>query len=312
MKLSGRVLLCAAVAAIAGCGASHPGVTSAPHLSAPRASAPESSAALPVAATQFATSADGVSIAWRRMGQGEPAIVLVHGWAADSSIWRAQLAALAARYSVVTLDLAGQGASGANRQDWSLPHFAQDVATVVAKLPNTPVILVGQGMGGPVALEAAPLLGARLHGIIGVETFRTIGQPPPLASQLEQNLQPFRSDFPGALRRFVTATLFHPQADPAVVRTVVELMAQTVPARGVAALAELNRLDYAAILPAVKTPIVVIDSDLGGAADGTRLHRTDPQLQLITLSGDDSFAMLDDAQRFNTVLLRAIGSLAAR
>jgi pimeloyl-ACP methyl ester carboxylesterase len=300
------------MAAFAACGASHPGVTTAPRLSAPADSAAQSSAALPVAATQFATSADGVSIAWHRMGQGEPAIVLVHGWAANSSIWRAQLAALAARYSVVTLDLAGQGASGANRQSWSLPNFAQDVAAVVARLPNAQVILVGQGMGGPVALEAAPLLGARLHGIIGVETFRTIGQPPPLPSQLEQNLQPFRSDFVGTMQRFVTATLFHRQADPAIVRTVVELMAQTVPARGVAALAELNRLDYAAILPAVKTPIVVIDSDLGGAADETRLHRSAPQLQVITLSGDDSFALLDDVPRFNATLLRVIASLAAR
>lgn len=304
------MLLCAAVAAAAGCGASHPGVTSTAGLSAPRASAPESSAA--ALAPQFATSADGVSIAWHRYGQGEPAIVLVHGWATNSTIWRMQLAALAAHYSVVTLDLAGQGASGANRQDWSLPHFAQDVAAVVAQLPNTPVILVGQGMGGPVALEAAPLLGARLQGIIGVETFRTIGQPPPLASQLEQNLQPFRSDFPGALRRFVTATLFHPQADPAVVRTVAQLMAQTAPERAVAALSALNKLDYAAILPAVKAPIVVIDSDLGGSVDEARLRRSDPRLRVITLNGDDSFPMLDDAQRFNTVLLQAIGSLAAR
>jgi pimeloyl-ACP methyl ester carboxylesterase len=304
------MLLGAALAGLAACGASHPG--SAAAGSAPAGSAPAGRAALSAAAAQFATSADGVSIAWRRFGQGEPAIVLVHGWAANSSIWRAQLAALAARYSVITLDLAGQGASGANRQSWSLPNFAQDVAAVVARLPNAQVILVGQGMGGPVALEAAPLLGARLHGIIGVETFRTIGQPPPLPSQLEQNLRPFRADFAGAVQRFVTATLFHAQADPALVRMVVGLMAQTVPERGVAALAELNRLDYAAILPAVKAPIVVIDSDLGGAVDVGRLQRSDPQLRVITLSGADSFAMLDDPARFNSALLQAIAALTGR
>jgi pimeloyl-ACP methyl ester carboxylesterase len=294
------VLLYAAAAALVGCGANQPGATSAP----------VSSAALP-APPQFATSADGVHIAWRRFGQGEPVIVLVHGWAANATIWRAQIAALAAHYSVVTLDLAGQGASGANRQSWSLPKFAQDVAAVVAGLPNAPIILVGQGMGGPVALEAAPLIGARLHGIIGVETFRTIGQPPPLPAQLEQNLLPFRSDFAAALQRYVTATLFNRQADPGLVRTVVALMAQTAPERAIAALAELNRLDYASILPAVKTPIVVIDSDLGGAVDEARLHRVIPQLRVITLSGDDSFAMLDDSQRFNSALLLAIDSLAA-
>ena len=305
------MLLYAAAAAVAACGTRHPGATTAAAVSAPAASAPESSGA-PPALTQFARSADGVNIAWRRYGQGEPAIVLVHGWAANSTIWRAQLAALAAHYSVVTLDLAGQGASGATRQSWSLPNFAQDVAAVVAALPNARIILVGQGLGGPVALEAAPLIGARLHGIIGIETFRTIGQPPPLPSQVEQNLLPFRTDFVAAIHRYVTATLFNRQANPAVVRTVVELMAQTAPERGIAALAALNRLDYAALLPAVKTPIVVIDSDLGGAVDAARLQRLIPQLRVITLSGDDSFPMLDDSQRFNSALLLAIDSLLAR
>jgi pimeloyl-ACP methyl ester carboxylesterase len=304
------VLLYAAAAGLVACGTHHPGATTPASVSAPAASAPDSSGA-PAALTRFATSADGVNIAWRSFGHGEPAIVLVHGWAANSTIWRAQLAALAAHYSVVTLDLAGQGASGTNRQSWSLPNFAQDVAAVVAALPNTRIILVGQGMGGPVALEAAPLVGARLHGIIGVETFRTIGQPPPLPSQLEQNLLPFRTDFGGALHRYVTATLFNRQANPAIVRTVVELMAQTAPERAVAALAELNRFDYASILPAVKTPIVVIESDLGGAVDEARLHRVIPQLRVITLSGDDSFPMLDDSQRFNSALLLAIDSLLA-
>ncbi len=92
-----------------------------------------------------------------------------------------------------------------------MENFAQDVAAVVAQLPETRIILVGQGMGGPVALLAGPLVGTRLRGIIGVETFRTIGQPAPLPSRLDQDLQPFRTDFAGALRQFVTGTLFHPQ-----------------------------------------------------------------------------------------------------
>jgi pimeloyl-ACP methyl ester carboxylesterase len=294
-----RLLLCAALALLAtACGSPAP-----PHAtSAPAA----------VAATQSAASVDGVSIAWRRYGQGDPAIVLVHGWAEDATIWRAQLAALSVRHTVVTLDLGGQGASGANRQNWTLLNFAQDVAAVVAKLPNAQVALVGHGMGGPIALAAAPLVGARLAGIVGIETFRTLGAPVPLPSQVEQALRPFRDDFAGALRQYVSATLFLPRTDPAVVHTVTALMAQTAPDRGVAELAALNKLDYASLLPAVKTRLVVIDSDLGGAVDESRLHHAAPRLTIITLHGDDSFPMLDDTQRFNTTLLQAIDSLTAQ
>jgi pimeloyl-[acyl-carrier protein] methyl ester esterase len=219
---------------------------------------------------------------------------------------------VAAHYTVVTLDLGGQGVSGTARPNWSLASFAQDVAAVVAALPNARIVLVGQGMGGPVALEAAPLIGARLAGLIGVETFRTLGEPTPLPSQVAQAVQPFRDDFAGAVRRFVTATLFRPRSDPALVRAVADLMARTAPARGVATLTDLNRLDYARILPAVKVPMVVIDSDLGGAVDPARLRHAAAHLTLITLNGDDSFAMLDDTGRFNSALLQAIASLAGQ
>jgi pimeloyl-ACP methyl ester carboxylesterase len=302
----------AALAAITACGPTHPGVGPTDGGSAPALSAPGAAASLPAAATQFIPSADGVMIAWRQYGHGEPAVVLIHGWATDSSIWREQLAPLALQHTVVTLDLGGAGASGTNRQTWSLAGFAQDVAAVVARLPQARVILVGDGLGGPVALEAAPLIGARVAGIIGAETFRTIGQPAPAPSQVDQYLQPFRTDFAAATRQFVTGTLFHAQTDPAVVRTVAELAAHSAPTRGLATLTELNRLDYASVLSAVKIPIVVIDSDLGGAVDEARLRKAVPQLRVITLTGDDSFAMLDDSRRFNTTVMQAIDSLVPR
>lgn len=301
-----RLIPCAAWVLLAACGRPHPDTAA----SAP-ASVPGASTVIPPV-TRFTASADGLPIGWHQYGHGDPAVVLIHGWAEDSTIWRAQLAVLAAHYTVVTLDLGGQGVSGATRRSWSLANFAQDVAAVAAVLPNPRIVLVGQGMGGPVALEAAPLIGARLAGLIGVETFRTLGEPAPLPSQVEQAVQPFRSDFAGTVRRFVTATLFLPRSDPALVRTVADLMAHTAPERGVAALTDLNRLHYASILPAVKVPMVVIDSDLGGAVDAGRLRHAAAHLTLVMLNGDDSFAMLDDTVRFNGALLQAIASLAGQ
>ena len=125
-------------------------------------------------------------------------------------------------------------------------------------------------------------------------------------------MQSFRADYPAAVRQFVSGTLFHAQADPALVHFVSDLMAQTPPDRALAALTELNKLDYATILPAVKVPIVVIDSDLDGTVDAARLQHAAARLRVVNLGGDDSFAMLDDAQRFNATLLQALGSLVAQ
>ena len=58
---------------------------------------------------------DGVPIAYDVRGQGKVAVVLVHCWACDRSFWKEQVDPLARRYRVVTLDLGGHGASGADR-----------------------------------------------------------------------------------------------------------------------------------------------------------------------------------------------------
>ncbi len=239
--------------------------------------------------------------------------MLIHGWATDSSIWREQLAALARHYTVVTLDLGGAGCLGSQSTDLVAARTSHRMSRRwLHKLPNAHIILVGDGLGGPVALEAAPLIGARVrrhHRGGDLSHHRPAGAA---ALQVDQYLQPFRADFRGG-----HPAVCHRHAVPCADRSgrgarVADLHGAQRAGAGVATLTELNKLDYASILPAVKVPIVVIDSDLGGAVDEARLRKVVPQLRLITLGGDDSFPMLDDSQRFNTTLLQAIDSLAAQ
>src|SRR5215469_2757259 len=95
-------------------------------------------------------SADGVHIEYRLYGKGEPAVVLVHGWSCNENYWNAQIDALKAQYTVVLIDLAGHGASGRNRADWSMANYGEDVAAVVRQIPNAQVVLVGHSMGATV------------------------------------------------------------------------------------------------------------------------------------------------------------------
>src|SRR5207237_220592 len=56
---------------------------------------------------RIATSPDNVHVEYRVYGHGEPAVLLVHGWANDSNYWHAQLDVLKARYTVVALRTVG-------------------------------------------------------------------------------------------------------------------------------------------------------------------------------------------------------------
>src|SRR5262249_15809410 len=115
-------------------------------------------------------SADGVRIAYTAGGKGEPALLFIHGGLADRTFWAAQLEPLAARHRVVALDLAGHGASGRDRKHWTFEAFGEDVKAVADATGLGKIVLVGNSMGGPVALAATRLMPARVVAVGGVGT----------------------------------------------------------------------------------------------------------------------------------------------
>ncbi len=294
-------LLCLAVTA---CGRS-----SMPSASAPPSAAVSGPAAHSAGVPLFADSADGVRIAYHVYGHGEPAVVLIHGWACNSTYWRAQLADLESRYTTVTLDLAGHGESGRNRTEWSMARYGEDVAAVARRLPNRRIVLVGHLMGGPVALEAAPLIGERLLGIVGVDTFRSLGLPPLPPQVVDRQIAAFRSDFIGQMHRFVPL-LFARTTPPAFVRKVADDMAREPPQIAIATLVNLNSVDFATLLPRIHVPIVAIDTNSGRVSE-QRIRKLVPGFRLVPLKNAGVFQMLEQPRDFNPILLREIATIAA-
>lgn len=132
-------------------------------------------------------SADGVNIAYETHGTGKPALVFVHGWSNDRTIWTDQLATFSKDHAVVALDLAGFGESGANRQEWTVSAFAGDVAAVLDSLALDSTILVGFSMGGGVVLEVANIMAERVNAVVLVEAFHdpNLQYSPELLAQIE-------------------------------------------------------------------------------------------------------------------------------
>ena len=238
-------------------------------------------------------------------------MLLVHGWACDENYWHAQLDALKARYTVVTLNLAGHGASGANRSDWSMANYAQDVAAVARALPNPQLVLVGHSMGAAVTLAATPLIGERVIGVVAVEALRSVGQPPLTARDIEQRVAPFEANFVGATRTLVTSSLFEPGADAALVQKVAYNMSLRPPAVAVPTLRSLLSMDLMGLLPAIHVPVYAINSDML-PTDAARIRRSLPDFHLDVLNHTGHFLMLEDPARFNALLLQDIGVISQR
>lgn len=303
----GRLMILAALTFLGACNKSNVPTPAGPAASeAPAPAAGDSSTVdgLP----EIATEADGVHIEYRTYGRGDPAIVLVHGWATDANYWNAQLPPLTSRYTVVAVDLAGHGASSANRTDWSMGNYGEDVATVVRRIPNRQVILVGHSMGGTVALEAARRIGDRVIGIIAVDALKSVGLPPMPQREIEIRIAPFRTDFVGQTRKYVTESLFEKGADPVLVQKVAYDMSLEPPAVAVPSLQALLGMDLAAVLPDIHVPVMAINSDLA-PTDETRIRHYLPDFKADVLPHTGHFLMMEVPQQFNPLLLRDIDTL---
>lgn len=260
---------------------------------------------------EIATEPDGVHIEYRRYGKGDPAVVLIHGWATDLNYWNAQFNPLKAKYTVVAVDLAGHGASSKNRTDWSMAKYGEDVATVVHELPNQQIILVGHSMGGTVALEAAPMIGDRVIGIIAVDALKSVGLPPASRAEIERKIAPFRTDFIAQVRKYATDSLFQKDADPVFVQKVAYDMSLEPPEVAVPSLQALLGMDFATVLPNIHVPVLAINSDLG-ATDEARIRKSLPNFKADVIAHTGHFLMMEVPDQFNPVLLRDIDTLVQK
>ena len=261
-------------------------------------------------AARIAIAPDGVHVQYRMYGAGEPALVFIHGWSCDSNYWREQVAAFDQKYTLVTVDLAGHGGTDSNRTEWTIDRFGQDVASALSAVPNQQIILVGHSMGGPVAIEAARLLKGRVIGIIGVDTFKSIGAPLPSKAQVDAAIKPFETDFIGQTRSLVADHLFVKGNNPQLAQKIAYDMSLSQPRVAVPAMRALLEYDFSGPLKDLSVPIVAINSDLGEPVNEARIRKALPKFRTVTLSGTGHFLMLEDPQRFNAALEAEVAAMA--
>ncbi len=247
-------------------------------------------------------SADGIPIHYEVHGRGEPALVFVHGWTCDRSYWSAQVPVFSERHRVVTIDLAGHGESGLGRDVWSMRAFGEDVAAVAEKLGLQEIVLVGHSMGGPVAVEAARILGDRVKAVVGADTFNDLSErwPPEV---IESWLEPFRTDFVAASQA-VVRTMFVPASDSALIEQVVADMSSAPPEVGLGAMEgyiDWHNNELASAFRELQAPVRLINSDYNptNVDAGREYHAS---FDAVLMPGVGHFVMMEDPATFNRLL----------
>ncbi len=246
----------------------------------------------------FVTSSDGTQIHYEVTGDGDTALVFVHGWMGNVRWWDAQRDAFAATHQVVTIDLAGHGRSGA-RAEGSADAYANDILAVVAATTAPRVVLVGHSMAGAYAIAACPAID-RLQRLILVDTLKNLDAIPTL-EQTAPLFASYRADFVAAVANVLPAYLFTPQTPPAIVERLTREFLTVSGDYACRLLEPLYRFDIRAAARRVRVPV----RGIGTRADasGMAVNRTYfADYDYVSIGDFGHYPMLEAPELFDAAL----------
>ena len=126
--------------------------------------------AQPVVSESKAFELDHIKVHYTNYGKGDAALVFVHGWACDETVWADQALALAEKIRVITIDLPGHGQSDKSKTiDYNKDLYTRAIDGVVNNAGVKSVILVGHSNGTPFIREYYRQFPAKVKALIIVE-----------------------------------------------------------------------------------------------------------------------------------------------
>jgi len=205
----------------------------------------------------------------------------------------------------VRIDLAGHGDSGSAREDWSIPCFADDVVAVIDALGLQQVVLIGHSMGGSVAVEVAVKLEGRVDGVIGVDTWSGLGEPPQSDDPAYRiPLPEMHADFRVGATEFVHL-MCGPNASPELVQRVTDEVLAMPPdvALGVLGGAGVG-FSLSDRIRSLEVPVSAISSQYFRPKDEAAFASFG--ITNVTIAGTGHYVMLECPAEFDGALTAAI------
>jgi 3-oxoadipate enol-lactonase len=218
-------------------------------------------------------------------------VILHHGNAKNARLWYAWVPLLARDYRVIRVDARGFGRSSIPKPgyDWSLEGFATDLAHLMDYLGIDKAHVVGETIGGTIALQFAYQFPDRLQTVTtctspykfrGVQTYvdyHKLVQEQGVDAWVRQTAD--RRIEPGS-------------ADPRHSEWYVQQMSQTAQHVVVETLAYLSTVDLTSILPQITAPALVLVGERStmNTADRTRsLAELLPKGKLVAVPGASGY-----------------------
>ena len=236
-----------------------------------------------------------------------PALLLIHGFPLDHSLWAHQVATLKG-WRRIAPDLRGCGASGTAGNASSMSVYADDLVHLLDGIHVEKAVVAGLSMGGYVAFELLRRHRDRVLGLILVDT-RAEADTPELRASRETMMALARAEGPGAvaermLPRLLGRTTQRTQAH--LVAEVREMAGRwSVPGMVGALAAMRDRVDATALLPTIDVPTLIVvgeEDELTPPAHSRAMTAAIPSAAMTTIAAAGHLAPLEAPSAVSRVM----------
>jgi pimeloyl-ACP methyl ester carboxylesterase len=254
-----------------------------------------------------------VEISYYQQGKGNITLLFLHGWCINKSYWANQLDYFASKYNTLAMDHAGFGKSTANRENWSIEEYANDVNAVIDSLQLKNVVLIGHSMSCEIMVQTAMLNNPDIIGLVGIDNFKTLDveYTPEQMKQMTDFFPLLQNDFKNSAPMYADMMLFHPKT-PAEYKDRVKSDFSNSDAN-IAYDSLMNYIKYLAtegqILEKLSFKLHLILCDYFPTNEnGLKNHcRNGYKIEMIKESGH--YPMIEKADEFNRLLEKTLSEL---
>ena len=243
---------------------------------------------------------DGVRVHYTNYGTGEEALLFVHGWSSDETVWKKQAPELARSIRVITVDLPGHGQSDRPELAYTMDYYARALDAVLRDAGAKKAIPVGHSNGTSVVRQFYRRYPQEVSGLVIVDgSLRPLGD-----AAIEKFIAPLRApNYAENAGKFIES-ITAPMKDPAERAALKSMMLRTPQRVAVSemeatlepALWKTDKIEVPLLVVLAKSPFWTADYE-------QYVRNLAPHLQYETFADVSHFLMLDKPREFNEAVL---------
>jgi 3-oxoadipate enol-lactonase len=256
----------------------------------------------------------GIELAYTDAGRG-PAVMLLHGFPLDRSMWREQVERLSERFRVIAPDFRGHGGSTVVRGGATMEEMAEDTVALLDELNVARAVLCGLSMGGYVSFAFYRAHPSRVRALVLADT-RPQSDSEEVRRTREETARRALAEGMAPIADTMMPRLLAArtrEGSPELVARVREMILGVSPEGAAAALRGMaQRRDQTDLLKEIDVPaLVVVGSEdvVTPPSDAEAMRERIDGSRLVSIEGAGHLSNVERPEEFNRALAEFLEAL---